>query len=100
MDGLEKEDAFPQKSPSFSNSQSRYSILHMLNFAVDASADRCVVLALNDEGGRRAREARKKREQTNVEGSPSFHFMNRVHRPGTMPATRKPGNWYTMEMPV
>ena len=34
----------------------------MLNFAVDASADRCVVLALNDEGGRRAREARKKRE--------------------------------------
>ena len=40
----------------------------MLNFAVDASADRCVVLALDDEGGRRAREARKKREQTNVEG--------------------------------
>ena len=29
----------------------------MLNFAVDASADRCVVLALDDEGGRRAREA-------------------------------------------
>ena len=50
MNGLEKEDAFPQKSPSFSNSQSRYSILHMLNFAVDASADRCVVLALDDEG--------------------------------------------------
>ena len=68
MDGLEKEDAVPQKSPSFSNSQSSYSILHMLNFAVDASADRCVVLALDDEGGRRAREARKKREQTNVEG--------------------------------
>ena len=39
----------------------------MLNFAVDASADRCVVLALDDEGGRRAREARKKREQTNVD---------------------------------